>query len=91
MKRLILLTFAKLKGVKLTLITSFYFKSQRQSSIFVKTNIDNVNQLKEMFPGRPSKGIKNVLELYDNVSNAALALPSSNLECEKLVKVKSQS
>ena len=90
MIRLILLTFAKLKGAGLTLITSSQFKSQRQSSIFVKTNFDNVNQLKEMFPGRPSKGIKNVLELHVNFSNAALVLPSSNLKCENLVKVKSQ-
>ena len=44
-----------------------------------------------MFPGRPSKSIENVLELHDNVSNAALLLPSSNLKCEDLVKVKSQS
>ena len=44
-----------------------------------------------MFLGRPSKGIENLLELHDNVSNAALVLPSSNLECENFVKVKSQS
>ena len=91
MIRLILLTFAKLTGVSLSLITSSQFKSQRQSSIFAKTNFDNANQLKEMFPGRPSKSIENVLELHDNVSNAALLLPSSNLKCEDLVKVKSQS
>ena len=43
-----------------------------------------------MFPGRPSKGVENVLELHENVSNAAMVLPSSNLKCENLVKVKSQ-
>ena len=32
----------------------------QSSSISVKTNLDNVNQLKEMFPGRLSKDIENV-------------------------------
>ena len=32
----------------------------QSSSISVKTNLDNVNQLKEMFPGRLSKDIENM-------------------------------
>ena len=62
----------------------------QSSSISVKTNLGNVNQLKEMFPGRPSKDIENALELHDNVSNGTLALASSNSKCENLVEVKSQ-
>ena len=64
--------------------------TDQSSFLSVKTNFDNVNQLKEMFPGRPSKDMENVLELHDNVSNAALALASSNSKCENLVGVKSQ-
>ena len=62
----------------------------QSSSIFVKTNLDNVNQLKEMFPRRPSKDIENALQLHGNVGNAALALAASNSRCENLVEVKSQ-
>ena len=64
--------------------------TDQSSFLSVKTNFDNVNQLKEMFPGRPSKDMENVLELHDNVSKAALALASSNSKCENLVGVKSQ-
>ena len=64
--------------------------TSQSSSISVKINLDKVNQLKEMFPGRPSKDIENVLELHDNVGNAALAIASSNSKCESLVEVKSQ-
>ena len=62
----------------------------QSSSISIKTNLDNVNQLKELFPRRPSKNIENALALHDNVNNAALVLASSNSKCENIVEVKSQ-